>query len=105
MLRQLAAFCRPLAQQHSLHLVSQSSTAVAVQSKRSFQCTSGAHGLEEFFEAPLAEAEKPRTGNRLIDTTPPNLDQQPCIAMTNGKACCKCRQRLEGSRPQTEVLG
>ncbi|KAL3153356.1 hypothetical protein ABBQ38_011697 [Trebouxia sp. C0009 RCD-2024] len=62
MLRQLAAFCRPLAQQHSLHLVSQSSTAVAVQSKRSFQCTSGAHGLEEFFEAPLAEAEKPRTG-------------------------------------------
>lgn len=35
---------------------------LAVQSKHSFHSTSGAYGLEEFFEAPLAEDEKPRTG-------------------------------------------
>ena len=92
MLRQLAALCRPLALQHSLPFPPQS--ALAVQSRHSFYSTPGAHGLEEFFEAPLSEAEKPRVGDpayHIHHTSPVS-----CLALPDN-CCCKCRQRMEGS--------
>ena len=86
MLRQLAALCRPLAQQHSLQLSQQS--VLAVHSRHSFYGTPGAHGLEEFFEAPLSEEEKPRTGDCPYRTQYISLISCLALWMTLG---CKFR--------------
>ena len=87
MLRQLAVICRPLTQQASLHLFPHSLTAV--YSSHSFHSTPSAHGLEEFFEAPLTEDEKPRTGE-------PSYNAQRTSPFLLEQDCCKRRQRLEG---------
>lgn len=63
MLRQLAISCRHLLHQQQF-LQSVPPGIVLTQSKHSFRNTASAFGLEEFFEAPLAEDEKPRTGER-----------------------------------------
>ena len=61
MLRQLVVSCRHfLHQQHFLQ--SAPPGLVLTQSKHSFGSSARAFGLEEFFEVPLAEEEKPRTG-------------------------------------------
>lgn len=61
MLRQLAATLRPLLQQH-YHCQLQLHSAVAIQTNQCFHSSACAHGLEEFFETPLQEGDKPRTG-------------------------------------------
>ncbi len=61
MLRQLAATFRPLLQQHH-HFQLQLHSAVAIQTNQCFHSSACAHGLEEFFETPLQEGDKPRTG-------------------------------------------
>ena len=61
MLRQLATTFRPLLQQHH-HCQLQLHSAVASQSSQCFHGSACAQGLEEFFETPLQEGDKPRTG-------------------------------------------
>ncbi len=59
MLRQIAASFRPLLQQgQQIQLQS----AVVQQTHHYFNSTACAQGLEEFFETPLQEGDKPRTG-------------------------------------------
>lgn len=59
MLRQVYARLRPLLQQQQQL---QTQKAVAVQTHHCLHSTALAQGLEEFFEAPLQEGDKPRTG-------------------------------------------
>ena len=59
MLRQLAAGIRPVLQRHPL--IEQS--PYATQTQLYLHNTAVGQGLEEFFEAPLAEGDKPRTGD------------------------------------------
>lgn len=63
MLRQLLATARPLLQRQNIF---QPHSTLAVQTSQSFHSSACAQGLEEFFETPLQEGDKPRTGRVVI---------------------------------------
>ena len=84
MLRLLAASCRPLLAGNHLARQAQSSATTQL-----FHSTTSRQGLEEFFETPLQEGDKPRTGLWAACATL-TCSNTPLCCEHNATCMCAC---------------